>query len=49
MKESTESKDELNLMTLAQEYADEDKARGWLEQRAEPERRLVQGCFKGFA
>jgi hypothetical protein len=26
-----EEKDELNLITLAQEYADEDKARGLLE------------------
>ena len=26
-----EEKDELNLVTLAQEYADEDKARGLLE------------------
>jgi len=27
-----EEKDELNLITLAQEYADEDKARGWKRQ-----------------
>jgi len=31
MKENMESKDELNLMTLAQEYSDEDKARELLE------------------
>jgi len=30
MKEN-EERDELNLITLAQEYADEDKARGLLE------------------
>ena len=31
MKEKTKEKDEFNLITLAQEYADEDKARGLLE------------------
>jgi hypothetical protein len=31
MKTTTEEKDELNLVTLAQEYADEEKARGLLE------------------
>jgi hypothetical protein len=28
---TNEEKDELNLITLAQEYADEDKSRGLLE------------------
>jgi hypothetical protein len=39
MKENIE-KDELNLITLAQKYADSEQAR---------ERRYVQGCFEGFA
>ena len=39
MKENIE-KDELNLITLAQKYAGNDKAR---------ERRYVQGCFDAFA
>lgn len=32
-------------LIVPQEHADEDKARSLLE----PERRLVQGCFEGFA
>jgi hypothetical protein len=31
MQTTTTDKDELNLVTLAQEYADEDKARQFLE------------------
>lgn len=44
MKEKTEEKDELNLMTLAQEYADEDKARGLLESLLWPDGPVCPHC-----
>jgi len=44
MKENMESKDELNLMTLAQEYADEDKARDLLESLLWPDGPVCPHC-----
>ncbi len=41
---TTEEKDELNLVTLAQEYADEDKARGLLESLLWPNGPVCSHC-----
>ena len=41
---TTEEKDELNLMTLAQEYSDEDKARGLLESLLWPDGAICPHC-----
>jgi transposase-like protein len=41
---TTEEKDELNLVTLAQEYADEDKARGLLESLLWPNGAVCPHC-----
>jgi len=41
---TTEEKDELNLITLAQEYADEDKARGLLESLLWPNGPVCPHC-----
>lgn len=41
---TTEEKDELNLITLAQEYADEDKARGLLESLLWPDGPICPHC-----
>ncbi len=41
---TTEEKDELNLITLAQEYADEDKARGLLESLLWPDGPVCPHC-----
>lgn len=40
----TPEKDELNLATLAQEYADEDKARGLLESLLWPDGPVCPHC-----
>ena len=37
MKENVEERDELNPITLAQQYSDEDKARGLLEAMLSPD------------
>jgi len=42
--ETTEEKEELNLVTLAQEYADEDKARGLLESLLWPDGAVCPHC-----
>jgi transposase-like protein len=42
--ETTEEKDELNLITLAQEYADDDKARGLLESILWPDGAICPHC-----
>jgi len=44
MKETLEEKDELNLITLAQQYADEDKARGLLESLLWPDGPVCPHC-----
>ena len=44
MKETLEEKDELNLITLAQEYSDEDKARGLLESLLWPDGPVCPHC-----
>jgi transposase-like protein len=44
MKENMEQKDELNLVTLAQQYADEDKARGLLESLLWPDGPVCPHC-----
>lgn len=44
MKETLKEKDELNLVTLAQEYADEDKARGLLESLVWPDGPVCPHC-----
>src|ERR1017187_5120242 len=41
---TNEEKDELNLITLAQEYADEDKARGLLESLLWPDGAVCPHC-----
>ena len=41
---TNEEKDELNLITLAQEYADEDKARGLLESLLWPDGAICPHC-----
>jgi transposase-like protein len=41
---TTEEKDELNLITLAQEYSDEDKARGLLESILWPDGAVCPHC-----
>ena len=41
---TNEEKDELNLITLAQEYADEDKARGLLESLLWPNGAVCPHC-----
>ena len=41
---TTEQKDELNLITLAQEYSDEDKARGLLESLLWPDGPVCPHC-----
>ena len=44
MKENVEEKDELNLITLAQQYSDEDKARGLLETMLWPNGPVCPHC-----
>jgi transposase-like protein len=44
MKIETEEKDELNLISLAQEYADEDKARGLMESLLWPNGAVCPHC-----
>ena len=44
MKENVEEKDELNLITLAQQYSDEDKARGLLESLLWPNGPVCPHC-----
>ncbi|HUA38245.1 MAG TPA: IS1595 family transposase [Candidatus Sulfopaludibacter sp.] len=44
MKEKMEARDELNLISLAQEYADEDKARGLLESLLWPDGPVCPHC-----
>src|SRR5208282_4215967 len=44
MKDNTEEKDELNLITLAQQYSDEDKARGLLESILWPDGAICPHC-----
>ena len=41
---TNEERDELNLITLAQEYADEDKARGLLESLLWPDGAVCPHC-----
>jgi hypothetical protein len=44
MKENMEEKDELNLITLAQQYSDEDKARELLESMLWPDGPVCPHC-----